>query len=124
MKRRHQSKRSTGRRRRGGDIGAWFRDVGAKIKNEFTNPNSKLGQVGAKIKNEFTNPNSNLAREFTNKDSLLRSKILPNAARYLGWVPGVGKVLKVANLVNKGAAMAGYGRRRRGAKKTTRKARR
>ncbi len=123
---RHHKK--SGKRRRGGNIGDWFRNIGAKIKNEFTNPNSALANVGKKIKNEFTNPNSALANvgkkikhEFVNNKSLLRDKILPNASRFLGWVPGVGKVLKAAEFANKAAKFVGKGKRRATLKRKTRR---
>lgn len=77
-RRRSTKKRST--KRRGGD---WFSDLGAKIKNEFTNPQSLLRQSGG---------------------------IVDRAASSLGAVPGVGQALRAAQQANAAAKMVGLGR--------------
>lgn len=122
--------RTSHKKRRGGDIGSWFRDLGSKIKNEFTNPNSKLGQVGQKIKNEFVNPDSKLGQfgrkvknEFVNpksdfrkafyRDGVLRQKILPAASTILGGIPILGTALKAASAASSGANLLGYGKRKK-----------
>jgi len=99
-------------------VSAAFQDVGAKITNEFTNPNSVLA-VGAK---DFGNKALN---EFTDPNSILRGQVLPIAAD-VGSVlsmaiPGAGpalsmglKAVSLANKANEGAKMLGLGQRRRG----------
>ena len=90
-----------------------FKDVGAKIANEFTNPNSALA-VGAK---DFGNKALN---EFTDPNSILRGQVLPIAAdvgSVLAMaVPGAGPALSMglravslANKANQAASMFGVG---------------
>jgi hypothetical protein len=75
-------------------------DAGAKIKNEFDNPDSFLN---TKVKNEFVNP-----------DSILRSKVVPGIAPVLdALVPGaeigttINSVNNAASKVQKGLKFAG-----------------
>lgn len=83
-KRRSMKRKSTSRRtkRRGGD---WFSDLGAKIKNEFVNPQSLLRQSGG---------------------------IVDKASSALGGVPGLGQALSYAQQANQMAKQVGLGRRR------------
>lgn len=78
-------KRTTKRhgRRRGGN---WFQDLGAKIKNEFTNPQSLLRQSNG---------------------------ILDKASSTFGAVPGLGQALSAAQRANAMAKQVGLGRRRK-----------
>ena len=94
-KRRSMKRRSTSRRtkRRGGD---WFSDIGAKIKNEFTNPQSLLRQSNG---------------------------ILDRASSTFGAVPGLGSALSAAQRANSMAKQVGLGRRRRVARKSSSKRR-
>jgi hypothetical protein len=80
-KRRSAHKRST--KKRGGN---WFQDLGNKIKNEFTNPQSVLRQQGG---------------------------LLDKAASTLGGVPGVGQALSAARTANAAAKAVGLGRMRK-----------
>ena len=100
------------------------------IKNAFDPNKNGVNDLGRKIKNEFTNPNSVLAQtakkvghEFTDKDSLLRAKYLPEAANiankvtpFLAAIPGVGEAaealnsgIQAAQKVNQGAKSVGLG---------------
>lgn len=76
------AKRSSKRshKRRGG---SWFSDLGAKIKNEFTNPQSLLRQSDG---------------------------VLDRAASALSIVPGVGQALSAAQRANQMAKQVGLGK--------------
>jgi hypothetical protein len=91
-----------------------FDDFGAKVKNEFVNPDSVLRQGVDKVGHEFTDPNS-----------LLRGTYLPEAANIAGkvasvadFIPGVGEVvgpiataIKGAQMANQAAKAVGYGKK-------------
>ena len=81
MKRRStkSSKRSKGKRRGGN----WFQDLGAKIKNEFVNPNSLLRQSGG---------------------------IVDKVADAAQAVPGLGQAASLARKANQAAKMVGLGK--------------
>jgi hypothetical protein len=84
-RRKGSKRRSTKRhsRRRGGN---WFQDLGAKLKNEFTNPQSMLRQSDG---------------------------LLDKASSSFGTVPGLGKALSYAQKANSYAKQMGFGRRRK-----------
>lgn len=87
-----------GRQRQQG--GGWFDDLGAKIRNEFTNPDSDLrSKIMPKIKHEFVDPNSKL-----------RSQILPEMEKSTANIPGVGQAVSALQKVNTTAKELGYGR--------------
>ena len=54
--------------------------------------------TGAKIKNEFTNPNS-----------VLRGQIIPNVAAATSSIPGIGQVTGAIDKANKVVTSLGYG---------------
>ena len=54
--------------------------------------------TGAKIKNEFVNP-----------DSVLRKQIIPKVAAATSGIPGVGEVTGAIDKVNRAATSMGYG---------------
>lgn len=97
------------------DLRRGFESFGAKVKNEFVNPQSFLR---TKVANEFTNP-----------ESVLRGKVLPVAARVGQFiapalnaaVPGAGTAvstgLSVAQGANQQAKNLGFGKRGCGKKK-------
>ena len=91
-----------------------FDDFGAKVKNEFVNPDSVLRKGVDKVGHEFTDPNS-----------LLRGTYLPEAANIAGkvasvadFIPGVGEIvgpiagaIKGAQMANQAAKAVGYGKK-------------
>lgn len=98
-------------------LNASIADTGQKIKHEFTDQNSLLGQAARKVKHEFVD-----------KESILRAKILPAAAKVGTFLapainmvaPGVGTAistgLNTAERVNQGAKSVGLGLKNDGRK--------
>ena len=80
---------STGRKRGGN----WFKDLGSKLSNEFTNPKS-------------------LMRQQFYRDGALR-KALPGIASAVGSVPYLGQAASLAAKASDYANMLGYGRKRK-----------
>lgn len=87
---RKTSKRKTvkkSHKRRGGN---WFNDLGAKLKNEFVNPNSLL-------------------RQQFHREGAVRNA-LPEVAKALSGVPGIGKIADMAVQASDAAKMVGLGK--------------
>jgi len=92
----------------GGGLWDSIKNLGSKVANEFTNPNSVMR---TKVGHEFSDPNS-----------VLRGEVIPIGAKVAqvaqpfldAGVPGLGTAVnmgfKAANYANEGAKMAGYGK--------------